>query len=458
VSVTACDLVGACVTLPGPLAPGATATVTCAVRFDDPEAYERFARTDGDGDDECYRNTARVNASGQPGNFCGVPVAPPESRCEARVCVPPPAPCPPIVKIKFDIWNQNEVRFSGAERCIQSWLCLPLSEWIEPPTPNFFQRSLLGTNAGKARIDGEASTRCNRDGQPNSIDSPLLGVAVNVLEFQNFPGGSRIEKAGSPVVGAGLQAGYVDGRFQDGPPPTTQPLSKLSGVSERGSALAFVKVEIKWDWTGRLIQDTFIQLTNDNNIPVNVHLWFINGSARDCNFSNNTIAFTANEPSYWAASTGLPKGVSPFTVLGDGEVDDDPRNRNPADPNQRGRVLRGYIIAHAVNDAGVEIKWDYLIGRATIVNYAEALAWEYEPWAFRAFAGQNGGDRNDPQRTLRLPYGKLDFDGLEYEYTPSQLILSFYASGSHPFDKPNQPVNTETELTIWAAIKQLGGF
>lgn len=48
-------------------------------------------------------------------------------------------------------------------------------------------------------------------------------------------------------------------------------------ASEKGSLLIFSKVEIRWDAAGALIQDTFIDLTNDYPDDVKVKMYFING-------------------------------------------------------------------------------------------------------------------------------------------------------------------------------------
>ena len=46
---------------------------------------------------------------------------------------------------------------------------------------------------------------------------------------------------------------------------------------EKGSVLIFPKVEIRWDWCGNVIQDTFIDLTNDYPGDVLVQMYFVNG-------------------------------------------------------------------------------------------------------------------------------------------------------------------------------------
>ena len=81
-----------------------------------------------------------------------------------------------------------------------------------------------------------------------------------------------------------------------------------------------------------------------------------------CNWVDNVIELTANEPTYWSALTGMPKGTSPFTVLDPGF----PPGR--WDPLTGDRVLRGFIIAYAVDEDGEEIHFNHLKGDALIVN------------------------------------------------------------------------------------------
>jgi hypothetical protein len=98
---------------------------------------------------------------------------------------------PVTTKAKFDIWNSNEVRFSGTERCITCWDQTLLGDY---DAPNHFLVDNLQSDKGKARIDGLGSTVC-----PLSQDSALLGVEA---KFIKFDGGDRAA-AGSTMVGQG---------------------------------------------------------------------------------------------------------------------------------------------------------------------------------------------------------------------------------------------------------------
>jgi hypothetical protein len=132
---------------------------------------------------------------------------------------------PIYTKAKFDIWNENEVRFSGTERCIVCWDQTLISEYDDP---NHMLRKNLHTDKGKARIDGLGSTQC-----PLSVDTALLGVARKTLFFLcretpavtgaveiddtmqrvNFD----IDLTGRTLVGQGEQAAQIQWDIIEGP-------------------------------------------------------------------------------------------------------------------------------------------------------------------------------------------------------------------------------------------------
>jgi len=227
-------------------------------------------------------------------------------------------------------------------------------------------------------------------------------------------------------------------------------------ASEKGSLLVFNKVEIRWDATGTVIQDTFLDIANDYPADVLVQLYLVNGDpplAADpvtgerahpgCNWVDNLIELTGDEPAYWSALTGLPKGLSPFTVLdpaGPGQL--------PGRPDPEGsteRVLRGFVVAWAVNAENIEIRWNHLKGDVLIINYDLTAAWEYNAWAFATTAAAHGFPTGTP--------GVLNLDGIEYDFVFNMLLLDFYASGSTPFN--GQDIEVDTDLTLLPMIIDL---
>ncbi|MHC5005051.1 MAG: hypothetical protein ACYTJ0_18230, partial [Planctomycetota bacterium] len=183
------------------------------------------------------------------------------------------------------------------------------------------------------------------------------------------------------------------------------------------------------------------------------------------NWVDNLIMLTKNEPAYWSAATGQPKGVSPFTVL------------DPAGPGQRpgrpdpdgteDRVLRGYVIAYAINADGAEIRWNHLKGDVTIVDYREGNAWEYNAYGFAVVDNgvANGAATGSP--------GTLNLDGVEYAPCFDQLLLDFQSTRPGwdtdltllPVDvdlrqETDGPVTTKAHFDIWneSEVKFSGAY
>ncbi len=230
-------------------------------------------------------------------------------------------------------------------------------------------------------------------------------------------------------------------------PALAQPQDRTS-ASEKGSFLAYAKVELRWENVApyNLIQETFVHLTNDYPGAVDVKMYFVNGDApvfdgdRDhpgWNWLDNAITLTANEPAYWAASTGQPKGVSPFTVLDPGPGG--PGRIDPNNPDER--YLRGFIVLWAINGvSGQEIRWNHLAGDATIVNYANEYAWQYNAYAFQVVNGvPHGAQSGTP--------GHLALDDSEYSSVFAELLLNFIASGADAYSTGGM-VTHDTDLTL----------
>jgi hypothetical protein len=272
-------------------------------------------------------------------------------------------------------------------------------------------------------------------------------------------------------------------------PATAQDCMERVSSVEKGSLLIYPKVEIRWDRFGQVIQDTFIDLTNDYPDDVLVQMQFVNGDPPlpadhsgncvfvdpgppaiyacqggpndgcfctpdgglpcwerdhfgDCNSVDVMIELTANEPTYWSAATGLPKGTSPFSILDPGFP--------PGRPDQDGgcaRILRGFILAWAVDEFGEQIGWNHLKGDALIVDYGRQAAWEYNAYAFQVHSVGRG--------ELVLPAehdpAMLELNGDVYDIPFDKLLLDFYAYDANPpgpFDKPGIQVTVNTDLTL----------
>lgn len=157
---------------------------------------------------------------------------------------------PVLTKAKVTVCNENEVCFSGSRRCICCWDSVAASLWNREfsGASNFFTRNHLGTDKGKARIEGVSTDGANCDyeeicgvspiprklscGQvcefarcpgPGCEDfefwgfsetSPLLGVAVKSLSFS--PSGT-FDMAGMNIHGTGVERAVILTDLESGP-------------------------------------------------------------------------------------------------------------------------------------------------------------------------------------------------------------------------------------------------
>jgi hypothetical protein len=115
----------------------------------------------------------------------------------------------PNTKIVAEIWNENEVKFSGTSRCVSCIESSEISGWSDSAV-NFFRSSSLGTALGKARLSTEANASCGSDENPSSerafmASSGGLGSVAGTgsrsatityeLESEPEEAGKRVRKA-----------------------------------------------------------------------------------------------------------------------------------------------------------------------------------------------------------------------------------------------------------------------
>ncbi|MCO6437354.1 MAG: hypothetical protein J5J06_09735 [Phycisphaerae bacterium] len=224
-------------------------------------------------------------------------------------------------------------------------------------------------------------------------------------------------------------------------------LSVRGTANEKGSVLWFSRVSVGWDAAGNIVQDTFIELTNDFPEDVHVQMYYVNGDEpleqgsdnrphEGWNWLDNLILLTGDEPAYWSLATGHPKGTAPFGQLDAGNPPGRP------DPYHPGRwVVRGFIVLWAVDSEGAEINWNHLSGKATLVDYMDGSAWEYTPWSFQARTSRRG------QETDGNP-GILLFNGGEFDLAPGTLLMNFPAVGSTLRSANRMASVNDVELTL----------
>ncbi len=240
---------------------------------------------------------------------------------------------------EYFVWNQNETKFSEAFRCVECW-DQALVSFIQP---NHFALGTLQTDTGYFRINGEANPQC--DGMNPVSETALLGLrnTIATSDVHRYQSGVNLFGAGTEpatILYDPLELPDEIAGAQQPKQPHRRPGTQASGVErgvpdimdrmaagEKGSVLIFSNVEIRWDEDGNLVQDTFLQITNDINDDVRVQMFFVNGDPPvegDCfepgwNWVDNEITLTGNQPAFWSAATGRPgpslSPVSPFTIL-----------------------------------------------------------------------------------------------------------------------------------------------
>jgi hypothetical protein len=118
---------------------------------------------------------------------------------------------PTCTKAKFDIWNENETKYTGAYQCFKCWFEGYLNEIGTALDPNGkasgiggekFTYEGLHTMMGRMRVTGVKSTVCNNIFATckEQVNSPLLGITSTQIFFGL---GAKSELTAATGVGAG---------------------------------------------------------------------------------------------------------------------------------------------------------------------------------------------------------------------------------------------------------------
>jgi hypothetical protein len=117
---------------------------------------------------------------------------------------------PVTTKLLFDVWNEDEVKFSGAFECADSWHETRLVD-IDSAQGNF-TRTNLGTDTARYRVQGVKSTQC-----AGSQATGLVAVQASTLSI-----GGRLFTAATTLATAGKMQGYVTWNPQEAVPEGTR--------------------------------------------------------------------------------------------------------------------------------------------------------------------------------------------------------------------------------------------
>jgi hypothetical protein len=100
---------------------------------------------------------------------------------------------PTCTKAKFDIWNENETKYTGAYQCFKCWFEGYLGDIGFTTRGGFggekFWYKSLHTTAGRFRVQGVASTVCNGifPTCTAQVATPLLGLISTEIKFTSDP-------------------------------------------------------------------------------------------------------------------------------------------------------------------------------------------------------------------------------------------------------------------------------
>jgi hypothetical protein len=116
---------------------------------------------------------------------------------------------PVTTKEKYDIWNENETKFTGLTRCMTCFDHAKLSA-----IGGAFKRSVLHTEKGLARIDGVTDDKkcCPKELDSNGNLVPVNCSTANALvgvQVKEINRGGKIDRAGEAIHGAGAQSATI---------------------------------------------------------------------------------------------------------------------------------------------------------------------------------------------------------------------------------------------------------
>ncbi|MBW1982653.1 MAG: hypothetical protein JRJ12_15690, partial [Deltaproteobacteria bacterium] len=95
---------------------------------------------------------------------------------------------PTYTKLRFNIWNNDEVKYTGAYACMKCWYESFLSDLnagayqgVANGSEKFFYKN-LHTETGRMRVQGIPSTVCPETGEHTG----LVGLAVQYMQLISY--------------------------------------------------------------------------------------------------------------------------------------------------------------------------------------------------------------------------------------------------------------------------------
>jgi hypothetical protein len=119
---------------------------------------------------------------------------------------------PHFTKLKLEVWNEQEVKLTGAYECSDGSKTFELAEETDVGRENFTYQ-VLQSVAAQLKVKGVASTQCNPPVLPRPTEnSGLVGVLGTFLFSRDTEDFALV---GTTLNGAGAQAGFILWDAQD---------------------------------------------------------------------------------------------------------------------------------------------------------------------------------------------------------------------------------------------------
>jgi hypothetical protein len=212
----------------------------------------------------------------------------------------------------------------------------------------------------------------------------------------------------------------------------------VGNTSQKGSVLIFPKIDTTMDDNNA--RDTIIQLSNDYPRGVMVKCYWVDS---DQTIQDFMFLVTITQPVWFRASDGL--GTASYT------------NRDKTAPDASTQPMTvppffnnsvGELKCWAVNFEGTsQINWNHLYGTATVLDYRNLTAYQYNSFNFTARGMATLGQEVGVGGDIVLSGANLAFDAC-----PQYLMFNFFAFAPDkdvPVDGEGQTVKfNKTDLTL----------
>jgi hypothetical protein len=121
---------------------------------------------------------------------------------------------PHYTKLQYQVWNEQEVKFTGAYECSDGYKWTTLAGGTDVGAENFTY-DVVQSTAAQVKVKGVASTQCNTP----TIKTEASGLVGVLATVQVGSSTEDLAIVGTTLNGAGEQAGYVLWDAQDGNVP-----------------------------------------------------------------------------------------------------------------------------------------------------------------------------------------------------------------------------------------------